>query len=898
MERGTQLGHYEILSPLGAGGMGEVYRARDTKLDRDVAIKVLPEDFATDADRLARFEREAKLLASLNHTNIAAIYGLEDEGDQRYIAMELVEGETLAERISRSGRFEVDEALDVARQIAEALEAAHENGVIHRDLKPANVIVTPQGRAKVLDFGLAKSYEADGSSSDVSRDLSQSPTMMEATRTGVIMGTAAYMSPEQARGQPVDKRADIWAFGAVLYEMLTGTKPFPGDDISQTLARVIERDPDWEALPEGLPPALDTYLRRCLQRDARERVRDMGDVRLALAGAFATTSPTAASAPSGAPPLRLWQRPVPTLLVVLLVAAITGATVWRLMQPDAPAVTRFEVPLRATESFARMGQHVVALSPDGRSIVYVTGDGLLLRSLDEITAAPLMGADGGPRAPFFSPDSQWIGFHAGGQLRKVATTGGAPVMLADASVPSGASWGADDMILYGQGQDGIWRVPGTGGTPEAVITVAAGEAAHGPQMLPGGEWVLYTLRPADAGAGVWDEAQIVVQSLATGERAVLIDRGRDARFVETGHLVYASDGVVFGVAFDLATRQVLGGPVPLVEGVRQAVGNATSQFSVARNGALIYLPGATGPAEGFSLVWVDNTHDQIIDGNMVAATPTGLPRGNYQDVRVSPDGSRVAMAIAEEGNTDVWTWRLDQGPFLRLTFDEAQDDTPLWTPDSSRVVFRSDRDGGGLFWKAADGTGEVERLLESPDRPRPWDWSADGRLVFDQTPGDIGVLTVEGDRTVEMLLASDFTEQGPALSPDARWIAYQSNESGRSEIYVQPFPETDAGKWQVSANSGVAPVWSPDGRRLFFLELEQMMVAEVETEPTFNPRTPTGMFGLQGYAIYAGAPHFDLAPDGERFLMRSARRQSTGAMIFVEHWVEELKARIPVSGSQ
>ena len=364
--------------------------------------------------------------------------------------------------------------------------------------------------------------------------------------------------------------------------MLTGTKPFPGDDISQTLARVIDRDPDWKALPKALSPALATYLQRCLQRDARERIRDIGDVRLALAGAFETTIPTP-SGPSVAPPLRLGRLAAPVLLVVVLVAAITGVAVWRLVRPDAPAVTRFEVPLRATESFAQMGQQVVAVSPDGRSIVYVTADGLLLRSLDEITPVTVMGADGGPRGPFFSSDSRWIGFYVDGELRKVAATGGAPVTLADASVPSGASWGADDTILYGQGQDGIWRVSGTGGTPEAVITVEEGEVAHGPQMLPGGEWVLYTLRQADVGAGGWDEAQIVVQSLATGERKVLIEGARDGRFVETGHLVYALHGVVFGVAFDLATRQVRGGPVPLVEGVRQAVGNGTSQFSMARN---------------------------------------------------------------------------------------------------------------------------------------------------------------------------------------------------------------------------------------------------------------------------------------------------------------------------
>ena len=434
-------------------------------------------------------------------------------------------------------------------------------------------------------------------------------------------------------------------------------------------------------------------------------------------------------------------------------------------------------------------------------------------------------------------------------------------------------------------------MPGTGGTPAVVITVEDGEQAHGPQMLPGGEWVLFTLRPA--GVSSWDAAQIVMQSLVTDERVVLLEGGRDARYVETGHLVYGLNGVVVAVAVDLDARQVLGGPVPLEEGVRDAGGTTGAvQFSVARNGSLVYVPGASGGGSAISLVWVTRTGEE---------TPTAAPIRNYGAIRVSPDGTRVAASVYDDDNTDVWIWHLDQGPLTRLTFHEAVDAVPLWTPDSSRVVFGSARDSGGLFWKAADGTGEVEPLLESTSIVLPWGWAADGRLLFSQA-GDIGVLTVEGERTVEMLLETEFEETEPALSPNGRWLAYRSsNESGESEINVVPFPAIDDGQWQVSTNGGIDPVWSPDGRALFYLELSgRMMVAEVETDPTFNLDTPTGAFGTTAYALGGPGRLYDLAPDGGRFLMRKAGGTQTDGddgftgLIVVENWFEELKTRVPV----
>ena len=551
LEPGTTLGPYSVTAKIGEGGMGEVWQARDTKLDRDVALKVLPEAFTSDPDRLARFEREAKVLASLNHPNIGSIYGLEEAEGVKALVLELVEGPTLADRI-KQGPIPIDEALPIAKQIAEALEAAHEQGVIHRDLKPANIKIKDDGTVKVLDFGLAKAFQPDAGDPG----LSQSPTISltaAATQMGMVIGTAAYMSPEQARGKTVDKRTDIWAFGVVLYEMLSGARPFQGEDVSLTLASVMKSDVDVKTLPRDVPPTVRTVLDRCLEKDPPRRIRDIGDVRLAMEGAFETTF-SAPSEPGVVPTLQVWQRPLAALGIVVVAVLLASLAVWNLTRPGPQAVSRFEIPFRTEETLTGLGRHAVAVSPDGRQIVYATTDGLALRSLNQVTPVLLAGTDGNAREPFFSADGQSIGFftQTGNQLQKIFTSGGAPVALGEAVNPWGASWGADDVILYGQGADGIWRVPGTGGTPEAVITVEAGELAHGPQMLPG-EWVLFTLRPASTQS--WDESQIVMQSLASEERVVLIEGGRDARYMETGHLVYVLNGVLSAVAF-VAARDV------------------------------------------------------------------------------------------------------------------------------------------------------------------------------------------------------------------------------------------------------------------------------------------------------------------------------------------------------
>ena len=595
---GSRLAHYDVTALIGEGGMGQVYEATDTKLNRQVALKILPEAFADDPDRLARFQREAQVLASLNHPGIAAIYGIEEAEDTRALVLELVEGPTLADRISK-GPIPVDEALPIAKQIAEALEAAHEAGVIHRDLKPANIKVRDDGMVKVLDFGLAKALDTTPQG-----DPSLSPTLTAAaTQMGVIMGTAAYMSPEQARGKPVDKRADIWAFGCVLFEMLTGRRAFEGRDVSEVLAGVIRAEPEWDGLADT-PPHLKMLLKRCLEKEPRQRVQAAGDVRLALEGAFETTV-SAPSEPIAAPGLQVWQRPVPLALAALGIAAMASLAAWSLTRPEPlppGLVTRFPITLPTDQVFTNTGRRSVAISPDGSQVVYVANQSLWLRPVDQLQAIQVPGSDGA-LGPFFSADGQSIGFfQAPFQLNKVSVSGGAPVTLTgDTGLPFGASWGADDMILYGQ-PEGVMQVPGAGGTPELLIPDGEGEVLYGPQMLPDGEWVLFTVRSMIQS---WDEAQIVVQSVTTDDRTVLVDGGRDGRYLHTGHLVYGLNGVLFAVPFDVASHEVTGGPVPLVEGVGGAVFNTGAvHFGVASNGSLVYLPPTTGGFQS-SLVWVD-----------------------------------------------------------------------------------------------------------------------------------------------------------------------------------------------------------------------------------------------------------------------------------------------------
>ena len=617
---GTRLGHYDVTALIGEGGMGQVWQATDTQLGRQVALKILPDAFASDPDRLARFQREAQVLASLNHPNIAQIHGIEEAQGTRALVLELVEGPTLADRIAR-GPIPLDEALPIARQIAEALEAAHEAGVIHRDLKPANIKVREDGTVKVLDFGLAKALQPEAGG-----DPSESPTLTAAaTRAGLIMGTAAYMSPEQASGAAVDKRADIWSFGVVLFEMLTGRRTFEGETVSHVLAAVLKTDPEWATLPSGTPAAIDRLLRRCLAKERRKRVPDIAVARIEIDDAIEAPVTEATDA-GAAPPLQVWQRPMPLAVGMVALLVVTGLVGRSLRSsPEPGAVNRFNYVLPADHLPRRGDNNIVALSPDGRSFVYNTVDGLYLRTMGELEARLIPGTEEDLANPFFSPDGQSVAYWtaAGNQLKRIAISGGAPVVIADASIPYGASWTTDDTILFGQ-PEGILRVSATGGTPEVLIPSEAGERLDGPHLLPGGDSVLFS-----AGTTSWSAALIVVQSLSSGERTVLVEGGSDARYLQTGHLVYARGGGVFAVALDLDRVTVSGGEVPLVQGVRMGSGaTGTANYGVSDEGTLVYLRAGTAPER--TLVWVDRAgREEAI----------GVPPGGYRYPRISPGRS-------------------------------------------------------------------------------------------------------------------------------------------------------------------------------------------------------------------------------------------------------------------
>ena len=898
---GTTISHYKVLEKIGEGGMGVVYRATDTKLNRDVALKILPEQFASDSQRMARFQREAEVLASLDHPNIGQIYGIEEAGQTKALVLQLIEGPTLADKIAQ-GLIPVEEALKIALQMAEGLEAAHEKGVIHRDLKPANIKITPEGQVKILDFGLAKALEGV---TPPDANLSQSPTLTAAaTQAGVILGTAAYMSPEQAKGQAVDKRSDIFAFGALLYEMLTGKRAFAGGDVSDTVAAVLRLEADWKALPKDVPPVLANFLRLCMHKEPRQRIHDVADVRLALEGVF-EVSAAQVNATSMVPvprPRSVWQRAAPLLVTAVLAAALGGVAVWRLMPAGTHAlqpVTRFTLgPAGVGPQGGGAGRHVVVFSPQGTHLVYWAKNQLYLHSIDQLDEAiPIRGTEGA-REPFFSPDGQQVGFYSQGQLKRVSVSGGAPVTLGDAINPHGTSWGADGMIRYGQGPQGIWQVPAAGGTPEQLIGVEEGEKAHGPQLLPGGEWMLLTILPS--GVGSWDQAHIVMQSLETGERIVLIEGGRDARYLSTGHLVYGLNAVLLAVPFDVGERRVTGGPAPLVEGVMDAdIRTGAMHFSVSAHGSLVYLQGTSG--ENRMLLWMDREGRE---------EPLPVDPLEYAYPRVSPDGTGIAVNISSSGALDVYVYELARDALTQLTFDPAGARYALWTPDSRRVVFYSSRDGGGLFSKAVDGTGMVERLTTSTAVQVPYSWSADGRtLVFEQTSSnpnesDVYVLSLDGEPTTTPLLQASAGEREPVVSPHGQWVAYTLWEGGRTDVYVRPYPNVEDGRWRVSTDGGISPLWSPDGRQLFFISQGQAMAVPVETDPTFRPGTPKVMFDLPRYYRSGRSRMYrewDIAPDGERFLLvNPGEVEVTDAgttepqMIVVQNWFEELKERVPV----
>jgi serine/threonine-protein kinase len=894
------LGPYRILGKLGEGGMGEVYRARDSRLNRDVAIKILPDVVAHDTDRVARFTREAQTLAALNHPNIAQIYGIVDApaapdagaggGHVHALVMELVEGEDLSAIIAR-GPIPLADALAIARQVADALDAAHESGIVHRDLKPANIKVRADGTVKVLDFGLAKASAPDGAGATAG--AANSPTLTaHATQMGMVIGTAAYMAPEQARGKAVDKRADIWAFGVLLYEMLTGRRAFDGEDTSDILAAVLRQDIDWAALPASTPSAVRRLLRRCIEKDPRRRLSAIGDARLELDD---TEMPVAASRP--APPVRLgltrwfW----PALAGGALIVA--AAALLRPAPRPAPAAGHFTIALPdsaplVTLEVPGVNEGPVAVAPDGRQLVYVAADGrstrLYARAMADLTPRALPGTEGA-RLPFFSPDGQWVGFFADGKLKKTPMAGGTPAILADAPLGCGASWSPAGEIAFAPSDtSGIFLVSDGGGTPRALTTLdfAAGDNSHRwPQWLPGGRAVLITVV-----AWSRETSDIVMVDAASGSRRTVQEGADFARYVPaapgaaTGHLVFVKAGALAAAPFDPAGSGPAGPPVVVLDGVR------SGQFDVSASGTLAYAPGS-GAATDYSLVWVDRTG---------AVQPiTDLRRG-YEDLHLSPDGRRVALTIEEAGPysaANVWLADIGRGTLTRLTFEGYSRD-PVWAPDGTAVIFGSKRGASefGLYRQNVGGQAEAELVWASPVPiwPDPQSWSHDGRtLVFStkakDTAEDIWTLSLEGDRAAKPWLQTSANEWAGRLSPDGRWMAYNSDESGQAEVYVQPFPGP-GGKWLASqGGGGFNAIWSRDGRRLYFRRGDQILETDVDTASGFTLGTPRILFS--GRYLATGRD-FDVSPDGTRFvMMRNDDPRSTTTLHVVLNWWHALDAR-------
>ena len=885
---GTTISHYQVIEKIGQGGMGEVYRAEDTNLDREVAIKVLPEQFTQNPQRLARFEREAKLLASLNHPNIAAIYGLEEAEGVRFLALELVPGETLAERVAK-GPVPVEEALEICRQIADGVEAAHEKGVIHRDLKPANVKVTPEGKVKILDFGLAKAFEAEVSVTDIS----QSPTLTEEmTKAGVILGTAAYMSPEQAKGKPVDKRADIFAFGAVLYELLPGQRAFGEETITETLGAILHKDPDWKTLPVTTPWRIRDLLRKCLTKDVHDRLDGIANVRIDMKLALeepATASPSELT--GAAQPVQ--QRWIAALALVVG-AVIAGLVVWFLVQPSPPGQTlnKFVITPSPPASLLNGDETDLAISPDGRQLAYIAvGEAgvnqLYVRSLDDFVDRPIPGTESAT-SMFFSPDGESAGFFVRGQLKKISLAGGSPITICYASGSGRTGGWLEDTIFFSaitESGQGLYRVPAAGGEPELLAAPNPDEGErdyHYSQILPGGEVILFSI---DLVGG---DVQIAVLSLETAEQKLVLGNARQAYYLPTGHLIYEEGrtGNLMAATFDPLGVEIVGDSVSVVQGVRQTA--ALVDYALSEEGVLVYVPSTSTGGLDRTLVWVDREGQE---------EPLAAEQQGYIGPRISPDGSRLAITINESGGDDVWTYDLEGEILTRFTFDPATNHYPVWTPDGQRIVFDSGRTGGGhnLFWKAADGTGQVERLTTGPNNQTAHSFSPDGKsLVFGKIvePRDLEVLSMEGERTSRPLFQSQFNERYGAISPDGHWIAYESNESGRPEIYVRPFPNVEEGKWQISSDGGQKPVWAPRGQELFYRNGQAMMVVGIKTEPTTLTQGSPEVLFTGRYVLSGTVVNYDISPDGRRFLMIK-EKEGPGQINVIQNWFEELKRLVP-----
>jgi Tol biopolymer transport system component len=877
---GRSVGPYQLASRVGAGGSGDVYLARDTRLDRDVALKVLPETLAADAERIARFKREAQLLASLNHPNIAAIYGFEDSGAIHALVLELVEGATLADRIAQ-GPLPIDEVLPIARQIVEAIEAAHGRGIIHRDLKPANIKLRPDGTVKVLDFGLAKALE--------SRPTSTSP---QATTIGLILGTPSYMSPEQARGKVADKRTDVWAFGCVLYEMLSGRRPFAGDNTAEVLAQILAYEPDFNALPSATPAPVRRLLRRCLEKDGARRLPDIGVARMEIDDAIA--APNVLSESNS----RMYaRRALPWIgAAALVVAGIGGGFAYlrsSSSQPHQPV--RASIALAAPLEFG-VQQLAFAVSPDGSRIVYrSSGDGpLRSRMLSEASSSAIAGTEGA-LIPFFSPDGKWLAFFVGNALKKVAFDGGAVVTIA--TLPTsvgaqgfrGASWSDDGTIAFSASTASeLFGVADRGGEARPLTTLdpKANEAAHRwPHFLPGGKAILYTVKSTNLQS--FDDAPIIVRSLATGEHRA-VAQGASAHYLPTGHLVYARHGALYAVRFDASRLAVRGRPVKVADAIITHPETGAAQVAISQSGTLVYAAGGSRTAER-QLLWVDRRG---------VARAASERTASFWRPRISPDGKRVAVVI-DAPFSKLWVLDVERGTFTRASDVPGDQDRATWMPDGVHMTFVTHSAHSGahrLYSERIGGTGGTALLFEGAQSPAPLSWSPDGRsLLYGEfaaaTGEDVWVFSAADGKSTP-LLHGPANEFSARFSPDGRWVAYASDQSGRAEVYVRPFPGPGT-RSQVSFDGGIDPVWSADGSELFFTHGNTMYAAAVALGEEFESGAAQRLFSGP-YAFGESPMNYDAAPDGQHFLVPRGRTDSAPRQLeLVLNWFEEVKRLAP-----